>query len=402
MPPGGIMSKLTNVACKNVKPTEKTQRLFDGQGLYLEISPTGGKYWRFKYRYNGKEKRLALGAYPTISLQQARDKTIDARKQLADLKDPSIEKKKNRAGALENASNTFEKIAQEWFEHNESIWSENHARTIRRRMEADIFPKIGNLPIKDINAPILLDCIREIEKRSAHEVARRGLQYCGGVFRFAIVTGRGDRDISADLKGALKPFKRGHYAAMDAKQLPEFLQALNTNEARAFPQTKMAIELLMLTFVRTSELIKAKWNEFDLTEGIWAIPAARMKMRQEHMVPLSRQVLEILTELQRINGHREYVFPSQRDPRRHMSNNAILVALDRMGYRGTHTGHGFRALAMSTIKEKLGYRHEVIDRQLAHAHKNTVDKAYDRAKFLDDRKTMMQDWANYIEQLKKA
>ena len=394
------MAKLTNIACKNAKPKDKTHRIFDGQGLYLEVSPSGGKYWRFKYRYNGKEKRLALGAYPEISLQQARDKVIDARKLLADFKDPSIEKKKRRAGALENANNTFEKIAQEWHEHNSSVWSENHAGTIMRRMEVDIFPKIGTLPIRDINAPILLECIREIEKRSAHEVARRALQYCGGVFRFAIVTGRGERDISADLKGALKPFKRGHYAAMDIKQIPEFLSRLDRNEGRLFPQTQMAIQLLMLTFVRTSELIKARWSEINFEEKVWVIPGARMKMRQDHMVPLSKQVLEIFAELKRLNGHRDYIFPSQRSPRNHMSNNAILVALDRMGYRGTHTGHGFRALAMSAIKEKLGYRHEVVDRQLAHAHKNTVDKAYDRAKFLDERKVMMQEWADYLDSIK--
>lgn len=391
--------KLNNTICKNAKPTEKPQRLFDGEGLYLEIAPTGSKLWRWKYRYDNKEKRLALGAYPEVTLQEAREKKTAARRLLTEGKDPSLERKKKKAEIHGDASNTFEKVSREWHEHNVSVWSENHARTVMRRLEMDVFPKIGRLPIKDINAPILLDCLRDIEKRSAHEVARRVLQYCSGVFRYGIVTGRGERDVALDLKGALKPFKRGHYAAMDARDLPEFIQVLDRNEARMFPQTKLAIELLMLTFVRTSELIKANWKEFDLEEAMWIIPASRMKMRQDHLVPLSGRAVEILKELKQINGNREYVFISQRDPRRHMSNNAILVALDRMGYRGTHTGHGFRALAMSTIKEKLGYRHEVIDRQLAHAHKNTVDKAYDRAKFLNDRKVMMQDWANYLEGL---
>lgn len=391
--------KLSDTACRTAKPNGKAQKLFDGQGLYLEITHAGNKLWRYKYRYNGAENRLALGAYPEVSLQEAREKHRAARKLVSEGIDPSLERKKRRADVYESAGNTFEKIAREWIEHNSSAWSENHARTVTRRMEADIFPKIGALPIKDINAPILLKCLQEIEKRSAHEVARRALQYCGGVFRYAIVTGRGERDVSADLKGALKPFKRGHYAAMDVKDMPEFLNILNTNEARLFPQTKMAIELLMLTFVRTSELIEARWDEFDLDDKTWVIPATRMKMREEHIVPLSKQALKILIELKRLNGHRDYVFPSQRNPRNHMSNNAILVALDRMGYRGVHTGHGFRALAMSAIKEKLGYRHEVIDRQLAHAHKNTVDKAYDRAKFLDERKKMMQEWADYIDHL---
>lgn len=394
--------KLTNTACKNIRPGEKSIKLFDGQGLYLEVTPAGNKLWRLKYRYHGKEKRIALGAYPEISLLEVREKKDSARRLLAEGKDPSLERKKRKSEIIENAGNTFEKLAREWHEHNCNGWSENHARTVMRRLEADIFPKIGFMPIKDINAPILLDCVRAIEKREAFEMARRSLQYCGQIFRYAIVTGRGERDISSDLKGALKPFKRGHYAAMDIKELPEFLSILYRNEARLFPQTQMAIELLMMTFVRTGELIKARWIEFDWDDAMWIIPAARMKMGKPHMVPLSKQALVLFKRLQELNGHREYVFPSQRHPRNHMSNNAILVAMDRMGYRGTHTGHGFRALAMSTIKEKLGYRHEVIDRQLAHAHKNTIDKAYDRAQFLDERIEMMQKWADYLEQINKS
>lgn len=393
--------KLTNTACKNAKPSDKSQKLFDGQGLYLEITPAGNKLWRYKYRYNGKENRLALGAYPEVSLSEAREKHSLARKLISEGMDPSLERKKKRADLVENATNTFEKVAREWHEHNSSIWSANHSRTVIRRLEADVFPKIGKLPLKDINAPLLLACMKEIEKREAFEVARRTLQYCGGVFRYAIVTGRGERDVSADLKGALKPFKRGHYAAMDIKDLPEFISALDKNVARMFAPTKMAVELLMLTFVRTSELIKAKWDEFDIEAGIWTIPASRMKMRQEHMVPLAKQTIHILNELKALTGHREYLFPSLRNPRNHMSNNAILVGLDRMGYRGTHTGHGFRALAMSAIKEKLKYRHEVVDRQLAHSPRNMVDRAYDRAKFLDDRKKMMQEWADYLDNLRK-
>jgi integrase len=245
-----------------------------------------------------------------------------------------------------------------------------------------------------------LPVLRAIEKRGAHEMARRALQYCGQIFRYAIVTGRGERDIAADLKGALKPFKRGHYAAMEIQELPDFLRTLHRNEARLFPQTMIAIQLLMLTFVRTSELIKATWDEFDFEEKMWVIPEHRMKMKRPHMVPLSDQTIELLRQLKELNPpNRIHIFPSRNNPRNHMSNNTILFALGRMGYRGTHTGHGFRALAMSTIKEKLKYRHEVVDRQLAHAPKSQIDRAYDRAKYMDERIIMMQEWADYLDSI---
>lgn len=388
---------LTALACKNAKPGKKPRKLFDGGGLYLEVTAAGNKLWRLKYYHAKKEKRMSLGPFPEVSLLEAREKREEARKLLAEGVDPSVHRQKRLAQVHEDSQNTFERIAREWHAHNAPVWSENHARTVMRRLEADVFPRIGRLPIKDVTAPVLLECIREIEKRKAFEVARRVLQYCGGVFRFAIVTGRGERDVSADLKGALQPYKKGHFAAMDAGELPSFLRKLHANEARMFPQTKYAVEFMLLTFVWTSELVKAEWTEFDMDGAMWTVPGRRMKMKQDHMVPLSGRAVEILRQLERLNGHRKHVFTSQRDPRKHMSTNAILVALDRMGYRGIHTGHGFRTLAMSTIKEKLGYRHEVVDRQLAHSHKNPTDKAYDRAKFLDDRKKMMQEWAEYIE-----
>jgi integrase len=270
-----------------------------------------------------------------------------------------------------------------------------------RRLEQDLFPVIGRKPIRDITSQMMLDVIRRIEERSAFEMARRAMQMSGHIFRYAVLTNRAEKDPTQALKGALKPYKKGNYAAMEIKEFPEFLAKLNRNEARLFPTTRIMFDLMMLTFVRTSELIKAEWSEFDLDAREWRIPAERMKMRKEHIVPLSKQAIAHLKELKRINGDTKYVFPSQRDPRKHISNNAILVALDRMGYRGIHTGHGFRALAMSTIKEKLGYRHEVVDRQLAHAPGNQVDKAYDRAKFLDERTEMMQKWADYIDKQTK-
>jgi integrase len=389
--------KLTKKACDNAKPKEKPYKLTDGGGLYLEIAPTGSKYWRLKYRYGGKEKRLALGVFPLVSLAEARDKRDAAKKQLAAGVDPSVVKQEEKRQTALNAENTFEAIGREWHAHNLEKWSYNHAQTILRRLEMDVFPSIGNTPMKNITAPHILKMVRDIEKRGAHEMARRAVQVCGQVFRYAIVTGRAEYNPAGDMRGALKPVKKGHYAALEAKDLPEFLSKLSRNDARLFPLTRQAVELLMLTFVRTSELIKAKWEEFDFDGATWIIPAERMKMRQAHIVPLSKQVLAILAEIREQNPRRAYVFPSQTNPQSHMSNNTILFALGRMGYRGKATGHGFRALAMSTIKEKLSYRHEVVDRQLAHAHRNTVDAAYDRAKFLDERKVMMQEWADYLE-----
>lgn len=394
--------KLNNKKCETASREKDGAKLFDGGGLFLELHKNGSKYWRYKYRALGKEKVLALGVYPEISLAEAREKHREAHKLVAQGLDPSLEKQNTKRERILNAENTFEVIAREWYDHSKDVWSENHARTILRRLELDVFPMIGRKPIRDITPLMLLEVIRAIEQRSAFEMARRALQMSGQVFRYAIINGKADRDPTQDLKGSLKPYKKGHYAAMEAKDLPEFLSKLHSNEGRLFPTTQLAIEMMMLTFVRTGELIKAKWDEFDFDEKVWIIPAPRMKMRKDHIVALSEQVLECLKRLKEINGRWDYVFASQRTPRNHMSNNAILVALDRMGYRGEHTGHGFRALAMSTIKEKLGYRHEVIDRQLAHAHKSQIDAAYDRAQFLDERKNMMQDWADYLDKVQNG
>lgn len=392
---------LTDRQCKEAKPREKDYKLTDGHGLYLHIMPNGSKYWRYKYRYLKKQRVMALGIYPEVPLAEAREKHRAAHKLVSENKDPSAEKQEEKRQLILNADNTFEAIAREWYEHKRGMWSENHANTVMRRLEQDLFPVIGRKPIRDITSPIVLDVIRRIEERKAHEIARRATQTIGLIFRYAMLTGRAESNPAEALKGALKPYKKGNYAAMEIKEFPEFLAKLNRNEARVFPTTRIMFDLMMLTFVRTSELIKAEWSEFDLKERVWIVPAARMKMRKEHIVPLSKQAIEGLKELKRLNGDTKYVFPSQRDPRKHISNNAILVALDRMGYRGIHTGHGFRALAMSTIKEKLGYRHEVVDRQLAHAHRNQVDAAYDRAKFLDERAKMMQEWADYIDKQTK-
>ena len=391
---------LTDTECKGKKPSKKAYKLFDGHGLYLEVMPTGSKLWRLKYRYGGKEKKLALGQYPEVTLGEAREARDKARKLLAAGQDPSLVKQELKRQAFASAADTFEGLAREWHEKHRAKWSANHARTIMRRLEMDIFPSLGNVPVKDISTPRLAIVIENIEKRGAYEMARRSLQYSRAVFAYAKLRGKIEAN-PADIKAKdfLAPSKRGHFAAMEAKDLPVFLSKLYRNEARLFIQTQLAMELMLLTFVRTNELTKARWVEFDFPKKQWVIPGERMKMGRDHIVPLSSQALAILEKLKPLTGHREYVFPSQRDPRKHMSNGAILMALDRMGYRGIHTGHGFRALAMTTIMEELGYPYEIPDIQLAHAKGDDVRRAYDRTKFLPQRKKMMQDWADYIERL---
>ena len=391
--------KLTDIKCKNAKPAAKPRKLGDGAGMYLEIMPNGSKYWRLKYRINGTEKRLALGVYPEIALSEAREKRDQARRLLRDGIDPSHAKQDEKRLAKLNADNSFEVLTREWHERNKGRWTPAYAKNVLDRMEADIFPVIGNRPVASISAPQVLDAIRKIEARGAHEIARRTMQCCGQVFRYAVATGKASSDPTRDLKGALTRFEKGHYAALETKDLPDFLKAIDRNEARLNPQTLRALRLLMLTFVRTGELINATWDEFDLDGATWTIPAKRMKMRRDHIVPLSKQAITILKEQQKQTGEWQWVFPNLVRPKKPMSNNTILMALKRMGYAGRMTGHGFRAMAMTALKEELHYRHETVDRQLAHAPRNQVDKAYERAAFIKERTKMMQEWANYLDAL---
>ena len=344
---------LTDTACKNARSKEKPYKKADGGGLYLEVMPNGSRYWRLKYRFGGKEKRLACGVYPETSLAEAREKRAVARKMLEAGIDPSSAKRENRQLGELNATNTFESVAREWHERNLEKWTLLYAQDILHRLEADIFPTIGKRPVADISPLAVLTALRKIENRGAGEMARRAAQYCGQIFRYAVVTGRTDRNPTADLKGALKPVRHGHFAALEPKDLPEFLHTLERNDARLYVLTRLAILLMLLTFVRTGELINATWKEFDLDGAEWAIPAERMKMRKPHIVPLSKQAVAILRQIQTMNGNYQWVFASPTKPRRHMSNNTILKALERLGYKGRMTGHGFRALAMTTIKEKL-------------------------------------------------
>jgi integrase len=401
-----LINPLTDTQVKNAKCRDKPYKLFDGGGLYIEVMPTGSKLWRMKFiQANGKESRLALGSYPEISLIEARQKRSDARKLKANDIDPGHAKKEKARLAKEKAEQTFERIARDWHANRLSTWSESTAKDTLRRLEADIFPEIGNMPIDAIKHRHMIAALRKIESRGAQEVAHRVKATCARIFTYANQQGIENKNPAADLTDVLKPAKAGHFAAITADELPAFLAAMDKNDARLFKPTRIALRLMMLLFVRTSELIETPWSEIDLDKGEWIIPWQRMKRgkltvnpdKTNHHVCLSTQALELLKELHTLTGHGKYLFPNQRDHEKPMSNGAILMALRRLGYQNKMTGHGFRALAMSTIKERLGYRHEVVDRQLAHAQKDKVASAYDRAQFLTERKVMMQDWANYLD-----
>lgn len=394
--------KLTDQKCKKAITSNKSQKLFDGGGLYLEVTSKGNKAWKIKYRFVGKEKKLSIGPYPLISLKDAREHREEIKKLLLRNIDPAIAKKTNKELMCISSEITFEKVAREWHDVFKGKWSKDYTEVILKRIEADLLPSIGNLPIRDIKAVILLNALRRIENRGVYETTKRARQYCSQILRYAVANGWVERDVSVDIIGAFKQVRVKHYSALDSNDLPEFLKKLERNEARLFPQTRIAIELMLHTFVRTNELLEAKWQEFDIEGKTWLIPAERMKMRKAHLVPLSTQVLSLLYLLKSHNSNSEFILTSLHSNKTPMSNNTILYALYRMGYKGKTTGHGFRALAMTTIKEKLGYRHEVIDRQLAHAHRNSVDAAYDRSQFIEDRRKMMQEWGDYIHSLKNT
>lgn len=388
---------LTNLQCKNAKPDEKAYKLAAGRGLYLHVMPNGSKYWRMKYRFAGKEKLLALGVYPETSLKEADEKCTEARKLLDQNIDPLQAKQLEKRNAEEKSENTFEALARQWHENFKHKWTDRHAKTVMTRLENDIFPEIGSLPITDIKPAHLIKALKKVQSRGAFEPAHRLRQYCSQIFKYAIINELAETNPASDVGMVLKPVVKDHYACLDTKEIPELLSAIDRNDARLHTDTRLAIRLLMLTFVRTKELIEATWDEFDLDAAQWIIPAERMKMRKEHIVPLSDQALTILHELKERNERWGWILAGHHSQRKHMSNNTILKGLERLGFKGRMTGHGFRALAMSTIKEQLGYRHEVIDRQLAHAPKSMVQRAYDRAQFLDERKKMMQEWADYLE-----
>ena len=399
---------LTQLQVRNAKPKDKPYKLADGGGLYLEVMPTGGKLWRMKFRQpDGKENRLSFGSFPEVSLVDARTKRDEARGLLAAGADPARARAEQARHARLAAQNTFEHVARDWHRTMINKWQPQTAQEILRRFESDIFPAFGHMPIGEIQAPDVLDAIRAIERRGALEIANRQTANCSRVFKYAIRCGLAERNPAEFLREVLQPREKGHFAAIGTDGLPEFLRALFANEACMGVPTRVAMRLMLLVFVRTSELIETSWSEIDLERGEWIIPWKRMKRgkrrinpdKTDHHVCLSRQALFLLRDLHRHTGGGAYLFPNLRDPKRPMSNNTLLKALERMGYKGDMTGHGFRALAMSTLKENLGYRHEVVDRQLAHAQKDKLESAHDRAKYLEERRKMMQCWADYIDRV---
>jgi integrase len=391
---------LTDIKVKSAKGKEKPYKLTDGQGLYLQVTPAGGKWWRFKYRFDGKEKLLSFGTYPEISLADAREKRDAARKQVANGIDPSEVRKAEKKAVQAVTENGFEVVAREWHEKFKQRWTQIHADTTIRRLERDVFPWLGTRPIGEIKPPELLAVLRRIESRGAQETAHRVKTICGQVFRYAVATGRVERDPAADLKGALPPAPKTHLAAVtDPKEVADLLRAMDGYQGSFV--TRCALRLAPLVFVRPGELRQAQWAEIDLDTAEWNIPAERMKMKQAHLVPLSRQAVEILREIKPLTGNSRYVFPSVRSSARPMSNNAILAALRRMGYsKDEMTGHGFRAMARTILDEVLQVRPEFIEHQLAHAVRDPNGRAYNRTAHLEERKKMMQQWSDYLDGLK--
>lgn len=392
---------LSAAECKNATSNGAgIRKLHDGDGLYLWVYQDGRKYWRMRYWQAGKEKSLSLGVYPKVSLSDARKRRDELRQQLqADL-DPSAERKAANLRKKVAAENSFEAVAREWHSKQLHTWAPRHAIAVNRHLENNIFPTLGKRPIGDIQAPELLQSLRQIEARGSYDLAHRVLQVCGQVFRYGVATGRCSRNLSTDLRGALTPHKMEHQAAVRPEELPALLRAIAGYDETGDKQTRLALQLLAQTFVRTNELIGAEWAEFDLNNALWIIPAGRMKMKAEHVVPLSLQALAILAELKEIASGSRFVFPG-RNRDKPISNNTMLFALYRLGYKGKMTGHGFRAVA-STILNETGFNPDVIERQLAHCERNEVRGAYNRAEYLPERKRMMQHWADYLDGLARG
>ncbi len=385
---------LTDAKVRNAKPKHKPYKLADGEGLFLLVAPSGSKYWRLRYFFANKEKLLALGVYPDVPLADARERRAQARKLIAAGTDPGQAKKEAKHVATLKAANTFEAVAREWLEKRRHQWASITTEVKLDRLEKHILPKLGHRPIADITPPEVLAMLRVIEEKGTLETAQRAMQICGQIFMYAIATGRAVRNPVPDLRGALKTPVVKHRSYLKENELPAYLKTLEAYDGD--PQTKLALRFLLLTFVRSGELRAARWSEIDWDKAEWRIPPERMKMREPHVVPLSKQALAVLRELEKHSGNREFIFPNQRNPATFMSENTMLFALYRMGYHSRATGHGFRSTA-STILNEHGFHADVIERQLAHTEPNSVRAAYNHAQYLPERRKMMQWWANYLK-----
>ena len=389
---------LTDTAIRKAKPAAKTIKMFDAGGLYLELAPAGGKWWRLKYRFGGKEKRLSLGVYPDVGLKEARERRDAARKLLADSIDPSAHRRQLRATKAERAANNFEAVARQWFGKYSPTWAKSHADKIIRRFERDVFPWIGGRPIAEIKAPELLQAMRRIEERGVLETAHRALQNCGQVFRYAVAHGLAERDPSGDLRGALPPVKGRHFAAIvDPAGVAKLLRSFDAFKGSYI--VLAALRLAPLFFVRPGELRQAEWADVNLDTAEWRYIVT--KTNSPHLVPLARQAVSILRDLHRITGENRYIFAGKM-PQRPMSENTVNAALRRLGYdtQKDITGHGFRAMARTILHEELHYDPVVIEHQLAHQVPDALGTAYNRTKFLKERRAMMQRWADYLDNLK--
>ena len=392
---------LTDAALKSAKPGDRPAKLFDANGLYLLVQPTGTKLWRLKYRFAGKEKLLSLGSYSDVSLKQARQRRDEAREEIRIGQDPSRLRKETKVAQLAAASNSYEAVARAWHLRWKAGKNPKHAAGVLSRLESDVFPAVGPISFEAVTTAQLVTCALAIEARGAPEYAKRALQTAAQIGRYAVAHGIAARNTAADIKPSdvLKPMNKANHPRLDAGELPELLRRIDAYDGSSY--TRGALKLMALTFVRTSELIGAHWNEFDFDAAQWRIPAARMKMKTPHVVHLSKQSIAVLKELQSLRNLSTLVFPGERDHDKPMSNNTILFALYRMGYHSRMTGHGFRGVA-STILHELGHAHELIELQLAHQERNAVSAAYNHATYLPQRAKMMQAWASHLDTLKKA
>jgi integrase len=390
-------SMLTDSKLKNAKPDARPYKLVDGQGLHALVQTNGSILWQQRYRFEGKERTASHGSYPLVSLLEARKKRDELKKLLLEGLDPAKVKRQRSADGKFSLGDTFKEIADTWHRQWSEVRSPRHAAYVRRRLEGDVFPVIGDLPIASLRPLDIVKVIKAIESRGAVDIAKRAYQTIGAICRYAVAHGLMDRDPTRDVKPSdiLISRRSTNYARVDARELPELLRAVEAYQGT--PATRFALKLMALTFVRTGELIAAKWVEFDFDEAIWRIPPERMKMRTEHIVPLSRQAIETLRTLQMVSRDSELLFPGDRNRRRPISNNTLLKALERMGFKGRMTGHGFRGLA-STVLHEHGFDHAHIEAQLAHQERNRISASYNHALYLKQRGQMMQWWADYLDQ----
>lgn len=388
---------LTDTAIKRLKPSDKPYRVTDGRGLYLWITPAGGRLWRWKYRYQGLNKLMTFGGYPDVSLANARERQAAARKLLASGVDPMEQRKEERAAE----QNSFRALGKDWLAHWSVNKSERHAKSTESRLEANVYPALGSRPIDKIEPAEIVRMVKAIEARGVGDIAKRAMQTTGQIFRYGIAHGRAKRNPVAEIKpgDVLKPITANNLARIDAKHLPALIRDIEVYNGNGL--TRLAMKLMLLTFPRTSELIGGRWTEINWDAKRWDIPAERMKMKTPHIIPLSTQAIEVLRLIQSITGEGELILPGDVDPKETMSNNTILFALYRMGYKGDMTGHGFRGLAATILNEE-GFDDEHIDLQLAHMKRNKVSAAYNHAKYLKQRTEMMQWWGNYVEQAQRG